>query len=93
MMLDVKSMHLSNVDYGVAVSDSLDYCRHIHVNDPGNTAPGTNGVDHASVAKAIQATSYDGVVSLEMGRAESTPEENIRTGFRVLNEIYNGGEA
>lgn len=91
MMLDTKSLYLEGEDYQMAFSHSQPYLKHIHVNDPGNVAPGTKGVDHQQISTALSRIKYSGFLSLEVGRNENTPEENFRVGHKVLECIYNSG--
>jgi len=88
IMLDVKSMYSAKEDYFKAFKDSEKFLKHIHVNDPGNTAPDTHGVDHEHVAEALGKIEYKGALSLEVSRSEATPMENLDKGFQILNEVY-----
>ena len=90
MMLDIKSMFKTGVDYYKAFQESAKHIKHIHVNDPGNMVPGTNGVDHKLVAKALKTIQYDNILSLEIGRSVATPMKNLEDGFKVLNRLYCG---
>lgn len=62
--------------------------RHVHVNDPGLQAPGSTGVDHTPVARALIQSRYDRFLSIEMRRVSGDEELSVRRAIRFVKGAY-----
>jgi sugar phosphate isomerase/epimerase len=86
--VDVKALMEAGETDGDGVVDSFSRATHVHVNDPELQAPGSTGVDHAPVARALAASRYDRFVSIEMRRAASDPEAAVRRAIAFVKGAY-----
>jgi sugar phosphate isomerase/epimerase len=82
--LDVKAMASEPTPIVEIVKQNAAHTAHFHANDPNLLGPGMGEVDFPPIYKALQATGYDGWVSVEVFKYEPTPEAIARTSFANL---------
>ncbi|HBH97606.1 MAG TPA: hypothetical protein DDX89_07480, partial [Candidatus Omnitrophica bacterium] len=66
--LDTKALVGSGEDVEAVLAHYGGTLRHFHVSDPGLAPPGSAGIDHARIGRALCRSGYQGFVSLEMRR-------------------------
>lgn len=90
--LDVKAMASEARPMADIIADSRAYTAHFHANDPNLRGPGQGEVDFASVAKALDATGYDGWVSVEVFDYTPDAPTIARQSMQVLRESFLGAK-
>jgi sugar phosphate isomerase/epimerase len=66
MMLDVKSMCSEDNGPASLITKYGDVCCHLHANDANRRGPGDGTTDFKAIAAALEATYFDGWVSVEV---------------------------
>jgi sugar phosphate isomerase/epimerase len=66
MMLDVKSMCSEAIGPAGLIAEYGDVCCHLHANDANRRGPGGGATDFMAIAAALNATDFDGWVSVEV---------------------------
>ena len=90
LMLDAKSLIIDDVNVKDAVYQSRKYLKHFHVNDPGNSPPGSSGYDHKVFGENLKSIGYSGAISLEVGRNYGMYEDVIRQSVAYVKNKYQG---
>ncbi len=86
--LDTGAMHNSKEDFKKAFKKCKDILKHVHLNDPNLTPPGTNGIDHYIIAEALKASGYDNYVSIEMRRHDHSNLKLIMDSISYAKKNY-----
>lgn len=82
--LDVKAMASEPTPIVDIVKANAPYTAHFHANDPNLLGPGMGEVDFPPIYQTLEATGYDGWVSVEVFKYEPTPEAVARTSYANL---------
>ncbi|MEO0531112.1 MAG: sugar phosphate isomerase/epimerase family protein [Planctomycetota bacterium] len=82
--LDVKAMASEGTPIPDIVTANAAHTAHFHANDPNLLGPGMGEVDFPPILEALEATGYDGWVSVEVFRYEPTGEAVARESFANL---------
>lgn len=91
--VDLGSLTSGHEEARAALAHAAPFVRHVHVSEPGLApvpAPGTN---HAAFAAALRDSGWDGLVSIEMRRAEDDPLGAVARAVDFVAETYLGGRA
>jgi len=86
--LDARAMSESKEDYDDVFKRYGGVLKHFHVGDPSLAPPGTNGLDHTPIGKALSGSGYDGFVSIEMRRGFGDTKKVIKDAVRYVREKY-----
>ena len=86
--LDAKAMVEGNEDYAAVLEKFGGQIKHFHVGDPGLAPPGSTGVDHLSIGRALKGSGYDGYVSIEMRRGFGPTREVISKSVDYVQRCY-----
>lgn len=86
--LDVKAMVDVGEDFGSVFRNYGAMLKHFHVSDPGLAPPGSTGLDHSVIGKALSDSSYDGFVSIEMKRGFGDTKKIIRDAVAYVRKSY-----
>jgi len=86
--LDAKAMIEANEDFEKAFEEHGQHAKHFHVGDPGLAPPGSTGVDHAPMGRALRRSGYDGYVSIEMRRGFGPTREVVSTSVDYVKSHY-----
>lgn len=70
------------------LSESFSRAKHVHLNDPGLTAPGSSGYDHRLICKRIKGSNYSRFLSIEMRRVDSDVEGSIHKAVEYVKQVY-----
>lgn len=88
--LDAKAMIESGEDYETSCAKYGAGAAHMHVGDPGLAPPGSTGVDHAPIGRAVRRSGYQGYVSIEMHRGFGPSREVIARSVAYVRRCYVG---
>lgn len=88
--LDVKAMASEPTPIPDIIAASRAYTAHFHANDPNLRGPGQGEVDFKEVARALDATGYDGWVSVEVFDYTPDAPTIARESMKVLRESFTG---
>lgn len=91
--LDIKAMASEPTPLPQIVADNASHTAHFHANDPNLLGPGMGEVDLPPILRALEATGYDGWVSVEVFRYEPTGEAVARESFANLVSAAGVGTA
>lgn len=86
--LDVKAMIDAEEDFDAVFERYGAMLKHFHVSDPGLAPPGSTGLDHRLIGKALADSLYDGFVSIEMKREFGDTKEIIRDAVAYVRNSY-----
>ncbi len=89
--LDTGIMYLNGESFEAAISAATPWLKHFHVSHPQLAAVADGDViDHATIARALAANDYSGMVSVEMRSAENPADNLVRldAACEVLNRHY-----
>lgn len=90
--LDAGAMAEVGEDFGTVFPKYGDVMRHFHVNNPGLLPPGcTDNFDHSIIGASLQASAYNGFVSIEMRRGYGDSMEVIRNAVTYVRRNYFSG--
>jgi len=70
------------------VKKSFGKAKHVHLNDPGLTAPGSTGFDHHLIKEQLDGSGYARYLSIEMRRKKDDIEGNIVSAINYAKSIY-----
>jgi len=70
------------------LSECFSRAKHVHLNDPGLTAPGSTGYDHRLICKRINESDYSRFISIEMRRVDGDVEGSIRKAVEYVKQVY-----
>lgn len=88
--LDIKAMCTEALPATDIVRESADWTAHFHANDPNLLGPGMGEVDVCPILQALQATGYQGWVSVEVFDYRPGPEHILRESMRCLQACLGG---
>ncbi|NPE27413.1 sugar phosphate isomerase/epimerase [Methanococcoides sp. SA1] len=88
MHLDAKAMMDVNENYQAVFTNYGDFLKHFHVGDPGLNPPGTITDKHIEIAAAINNSSYEGYVSIEMKITDGESMEIVTNAINYVKKIY-----
>lgn len=86
--LDAKAMVEQGEDIAEALGRHGRAVRHFHVGDPGLAPPGSSGLDHKPIARALRAGGYDRYVSIEMRRGFGPTRDVITQSVNYVRGCY-----
>ena len=86
--LDSKAMVEVGEDFGSVFRRYGAMLKHFHVSGPGLAPPGSTGLDHHSIGKALSRSLYDGFVSIEMKRGFGNTKDVIRDSVAYVRKSY-----
>lgn len=86
--LDAKAMLEAGEDYATAIGRNISDLCHFHVNDPGLTPPGSTGMDHEPIGRALRENGYTGCVSIEMLSGRCPSRDVIRRSVEFVRRWY-----
>lgn len=72
------------------LTQSFSHAKHIHLNDPGLTPPGSTGYDHRRVRARMEGSNYARFVSIEMKRQDLNVENAIHSAVEYVKKVYFG---
>ena len=86
--LDSKAMVEAGEDIESVFQSYGAMLKHFHVSEPGLAPPGSTGLDHHSIGKALSASCYDGYVSIEMKRGFGNTKDVVRAAVSYVRRNY-----
>jgi len=86
--LDVKAMVDAGDDFEAVFQRYGAILKHFHVGDPGLAPPGSTGLDHSLIGKALSRSLYDGFISIEMKRGFGDTKDVIRDSVAYVRKSY-----
>ena len=86
--LDIKAMADAGEDFEAVFQKYGRILKHIHISEPGLAPPGTTGLDHHSIGKALLTSRYNGYVSVEMKRGVGNTKDVIRDAVSYVRKNY-----
>jgi sugar phosphate isomerase/epimerase len=86
--LDAKAMVEQGEDVAGALARHGRLARHFHVGDPGLAPPGSTGLDHRPIGRALRASGYDGYVSIEMRRGFGPTRDVVAASIDYTRRAY-----
>ncbi len=86
--LDSKAMVEAGEDFGSVFRRYGAMLKHFHVSGPGLAPPGSSGLDHNSIGRALSASCYNGFVSIEMKRGFGNTKDVIRDSVAYVRKSY-----
>jgi D-psicose/D-tagatose/L-ribulose 3-epimerase len=86
--LDARAMISSDEDVAdICLRLAGEYV-HVHVGDPGLAPPGSTGMDHRPLGRALRSADYQGFVSIEMRRGSAPSCEAIARSVEYVRNAY-----
>jgi|ETNmetMinimDraft_16_1059900.scaffolds.fasta_scaffold25747_2 sugar phosphate isomerase/epimerase len=86
--LDSKAMVEAGEDFKSVFQRYGAMLKHFHVSEPGLAPPGTSGLDHSLIGKALSRSLYDGFVSIEMKMGFGNTKDVIRDSVAYVRKSY-----
>ncbi|HAK89642.1 MAG: hypothetical protein A2X55_04785 [Nitrospirae bacterium GWB2_47_37] len=86
--IDAKGLIDENEVEAPYLKESFSTAKHVHLNDPGLTAPGSTGFDHSKIQRAMEGSGYSRFLSVEMRRVEDDVEGSIKRAAEYVKQIY-----
>jgi sugar phosphate isomerase/epimerase len=86
--LDAKAMKEAGENYHAAIGRNIADLCHFHVNDPGLTPPGSTGMDHEPIGRALRASGYSSCISIEMLSGNEPSTEVVRRSVAFVRRSY-----
>jgi len=86
--LDAKAMITSKENYAEVFIKYISDFKHFHVGDPGLAPPGSTGVDHSIIGKALRDSGYNRFISIEMCRGFGPTKEVIKHSVTYVKHCY-----
>ena len=86
--LDIGSSILNGEDIEKIIYKNIDYVGHVHISEPYLKAINLNRPLHRSIAKTLDDSNYNGVVSIEMRPSDRQKIENISKIISFVKNIY-----
>ena len=86
--LDVKAMVDAGDDFDAVFQRYGAMLKHFHISDPGLAPPGSTGLDHSIIGKALTGSPYDGFVSIEMKRGFGDTKDVVRAAVEYVRKCY-----
>lgn len=88
LMLDVKSMCSEALPPDAIIREFAPLVEHFHANDANRRGPGFGETDFQPIARALQATGFEGFVSVEVFDYSPDPETIARESLRYLRQVF-----
>lgn len=89
--LDAKAMVEANENFEQVFERYGKEIKHFHVGDSGLAPPGSTGIDHLRIGRALKRSEYDGYVSIEMRRGFGPTREVISKSVDYVRRCYLSG--
>ena len=86
--LDIKAMADAGEEFEAVFQKYGRILKHVHISEPGLAPPGSTGLDHNSIGRALSASCYDGFVSIEMKRGFGNTKDVIRDSVAYVRKSY-----
>lgn len=86
--LDIGSSILNKEKVKKIIRDNVKYIGHVHISEPHLKTINFNPTFHKSIAKALNGSAYDGIVSIEMLTDGKNSLRNIRKVVSFVKNIY-----
>jgi len=90
--LDIKALIDAKEDYLAVFNEHAFHARHVHVGDTGLAPPGSTGIDHKPIGKALRVAGYDGYVSIEMRRGFGPSKDVVTKSIEYVKACYCSGK-
>lgn len=90
--LDAKAMVEADENFEEAFQKYGRQICHFHVGDPGLSPPGSTGVDHSRIGKALRRSGYNGYVSIEMRKGFGPSREVVSKSVEYVRACYLNGD-
>ena len=86
--IDLRSVFAGKEDLDNIWTKYDNYIRHCHVADPDMRPPSQNCPEHLRAAKAIQSSSYDSYISIEIKRCFGETTKAVETSIDFVKQTY-----
>lgn len=86
--LDIGSSILNGEDINKVIEDNIDHIGHVHVSEPHLRAINFNQSFHKGIAKTLNDSNYNGIVSVEMLPSDRRDIKNISKIISFVRDTY-----